>query len=667
MNCKPDNTLIISRGIKAVKNLDKFLDENTVINSLSSCRKHDNVLGWGFKTTAKRARDYADKHGLPYIALEDGFIRSIGLGVHGVPPLSLVLDRSGIYYSAVTSSDLEQYILANEFSDTDISRSQSAIANIKQCRLSKYNISTPKKSAECMKVIVIDQTFGDASVTGAMADENSFIEMLKGAIANHPDETIWVKVHPDVVCGKKQGFLYPLPFEHPRVRVFAETINPWDMLETATDVYTVSSLMGFEALMAGVKVHCFGMPFYAGWGLTEDKLICERRNVKRSLEQVFAAAYLHYARYVDPILERRCQLEDIIPYIVDVMRHQAVQSAMVNMQGISRWKKTWLIPFLDAWRLECPHSATARKLSWGVQADCELSIEDGFIRSVGLGVHFNQPISLVLDRTGIYFDATRPSDLETILNGDISPYLVERAERLLPQLLELGITKYNVGDSQSLSLPDDKRIILVPGQVESDASIRYGSPQVKSNRELLALVRQANPHAYIIYKPHPDVLAGQRDNGVWKNETLTLADLVVTDIAMDGLLHQVDEVHTMTSLAGFEGLLRGKAVTTYGMPFYAGWGLTTDKLHCERRQRQLSLFELMAGVLILYPTYIDPVSRQLCTVEQAVERLSEMKVGNVQVKNRRLQLLLKLKRFKHVYYRVKAAIYSLIKSKLGNV
>ena len=43
---------------------------------------------------------------------------------------------------------------------------------------------------------------------------------------------------------------------------------------------------------------------------------------------------------------------------------------------------------------------------------------------------------------------------------------------------------------------------------------------------------------------------------------------------MDVLLGIVDEVHTLTSLTGFEALLRGIEVHAYGGPFYAGWGLT---------------------------------------------------------------------------------------------
>jgi len=67
---------------------------------------------------------------------------------------------------------------------------------------------------------------------------------------------------------------------------------------------------------------------------------------------------------------------------------------------------------------------------------------------------------------------------------------------------------------------------------------------------------------------------------------------------------------TLTSLSGFDALLRGKAVTTYGLPFYAGWGLTTDMAFAAtscfaRRTRQLSLDELVAATLLRYPVYWD--------------------------------------------------------------
>jgi len=49
----------------------------------------------------------------------------------------------------------------------------------------------------------------------------------------------------------------------------------------------------------------------------------------------------------------------------------------------------------------------------------------------------------------------------------------------------------------------------------------------------------------------------------------------------------------MTSLSGFEALLRDKKVVTYGSPFYAGWGLTEDHAVTERRCRRRTLEELI--------------------------------------------------------------------------
>ncbi len=574
------------------------------------------------------------------------------MGVEGTQPLSLVVDEVGIYYDARQPSKLEQLIIANEtLSDELLLRSQRVINAIKYYRLSKYNQHRSDADLIIQKpqVVVIDQTVGDASVDGAMANAQSFIDMLYAAITAHPNETIWVKVHPDVICGKKKGFLYPLPFEHPNIRVYAESVNPWDFLDSAQHVYTVSSLMGFEALMAGCQVYCFGMPFYAGWGLTQDQQQVDRRNLSRSLEQVFAAAYFQYARYVDPILGQRCELEQIINIVIDEFALQQKPSTNITFSAISWWKKRWIGDFLSAWKMEQSDNRESALLGWGLKEPQQhtYTIEDGFIRSVGLGVHFNRPISLVCDRSGIYFDATRPSDLESLLNTKVmSEWDLYRAQQLIEQLNQSQITKYNVGHHSTLQLPQDKTLILVPGQVEGDASIRYGSPKIKTNAQLLAASRAANPDAYIIYKPHPDVLAGQRDNGNWQGDFQQYADLTVTDVSMATLLKQVDEIHTMTSLTGFEALLRGKKVVTYGMPFYAGWGLTTDKCHCPRRNQPQTLTTLVAMVLIYYPVYVDPISRKPCNIEQALMRVTQLKAGDYQVKDTRLKYLLALKKSK---------------------
>lgn len=257
-----------------------------------------------------------------------------------------------------------------------------------------------------------------------------------------------------------------------------------------------------------------------------------------------------------------------------------------------------------------------------------LRVEDGFLRSVGLGADLIRPLSWVVDERGIYFDATRPSDLEVLLQtGSFDAALLARARALRARIVALGLTKYNVGTAIWRRPRHAARVILVPGQVESDASIALGAPGIKTNLGLLQAVRKASPDAHIVYKPHPDVVAGLRRKGAGEEDAQRWCDEIVVDAPIGQLLNEVDEVHCLTSLAGFEALLRGKAVTCYGQPFYAGWGLTTDIVPIARRTRRLSLDELVAGALIRYPRYMSRKKDALISPEEALEELIEWRAG----------------------------------------
>ena len=254
-----------------------------------------------------------------------------------------------------------------------------------------------------------------------------------------------------------------------------------------------------------------------------------------------------------------------------------------------------------------------------------LRIEDGFIRSVGLGADLIRPISWVVDDLGIYYDATRPSRLERILaETAFDETALRRAEALRERIVAARLTKYNVGTGVWQRPDNGRRVILVPGQVETDASITYGAPDrvcvVRRNMDLLRAVREANPDAWVVYKPHPDVLARLRVKGCDEDAASRWCDEQIVDVSMGEILDCVDEVHVLTSLSGFEALLRGKPVTCYGQPFYAGWGLTLDMAPLPRRKRSLSLEQLVAGALIEYPRYVDRSGR-LSTPERALDDL----------------------------------------------
>lgn len=252
-------------------------------------------------------------------------------------------------------------------------------------------------------------------------------------------------------------------------------------------------------------------------------------------------------------------------------------------------------------------------------------VEDGFIRSIGLGADLHPPLSIVVDRSGIYYDPNHPSDLETILeSAAFPPALLARAEALIDTIVLRGISKYASERPSPLRQRPAKRTVLVPGQVEDDLSVRCGGGGVAGNLDLLRRARAAEPDSHILFKPHPDVDAGHRRGHVPDAEARAYADEIVRGESMPSLLARVDGVHVLTSLTGLEALLRGLDVTVHGQPFFAGWGLTRDLAPpIARRTRTLSLTELVAGSLILYPRYLDPVTERPCPPEVLLRRFAE--------------------------------------------
>lgn len=588
------------------------------------------VAGWGRKKSFYRAARLAARAGMPTWSLEDGFLRSVGFG-QSEPALSLVVDDLGIYYDARSPSRLEQLVAEGP---TDEVRARSVIAAWKMARVSKYNHARDfAGTLPESYVLVADQTLGDASIRFGMADAGSFERMLDAALAEHPDATVILKVHPEVLAGRKRGhFDLPRVARIDRVMVLGDDVHPVSLIERAKAVYTVTSQIGFEALLWSRPVRVFGMPFYAGWGLTQDELTAPVRRRAVSLERLVYAALVSYPRYLDPETGGRCEVERVIA-------HLRLQRQMRNRfapelfgLGFSFWKRGILPAFVFGSRLRFagangPVPDHASVLVWGNQAAPEnsgsvLRLEDGFLRSVGLGADLVRPLSWVVDDLGIYYDATRPSRLESILADTVfDTRLLQRAAALRQEICRLSVTKYNVSGAPWSRPAAAQRVILVPGQVESDASIAFGAPGVRRNIDLLRAVRAENPDAFVVYKPHPDVVAGLRSAGSGENEAAAWCDEVLIDCPMGDLLQKVDEVHVLTSLAGFEALLRGRRVVCHGMPFYAGWGLTDDRVTCSRRTRRLCLDELVAGAIFLYPTYVSRCSGRFTTPERALVEL----------------------------------------------
>jgi capsular polysaccharide export protein len=661
-------------GVTMVRSVHRLLDAELVYRPRGTPRRDTLALvGWGLKGKYAQTAALALRLGLRYLAVEDGFLRSVRLG-NVDPPLSLVFDDVGVYYDARTPSILERQI-GTPHTAAERQRGGALAAAWRAGRVSKYNhVREVAPPVQGPYTLVVDQTFGDMSIELGLASPTSFMRMLEAALDEHPGLPVLLKVHPDVIAGRKRAHFEALPAgAASRVTLLATDAHAPGLIEPAHAVYVVTSQMGFEALIWQRPVRTFGMPFYAGWGLTADELQAPaRRHTPHTvtLEDLVHAALIEYPRYLDPETLQRCEAERLIEWMSLQRRLRERFPPRIQAIAFSEWKQPVAQAFMAGSTLrfspvlQTPVDPDEGVLVWGrgqpapvptvapapaagtaPQSAPELHAEDGFLRSVGLGAGRVPPVSWVIDRRGIYYDATAPSDLEHLLEtSDFPPALLERARALRLAIVEAGITKYNVGSGVWTRPAGRRPVVLVPGQVESDASIRHGAPGIRSNLALLQAVREARPDAFIVYKPHPDVLAGKRTGDEGEAQARAWCDQIVTSTPIHRLYEQVDEVQTLTSLAGFEALLRGLPVVCHGCPFYSGWGLTTDHHDTPRRTRRLSLDQLVAGALLLYPTYVSRVTGAFTTAERALWELAHWESAAPPVEPWRQRLLRRLLR-----------------------
>ena len=425
------------------------------------------------------------------------------------------------------------------------------------------------------------------------------------------------------------------------IAVAVGEIDPWPLLASGTPWH----LHGDDELAALASIAGAPVQIHTPGRFGDERTSPEER------AHIVTVDLLGATRYRDPFTGEHQSVEEAINLLALWRETIDANHRIAVAAGIAWWKRREIERFLWAPRkrplrfltetgpaLAAASAAGGGIAVWPSRLPAEfrdeatrlgvplIRVEDGFVRSVGLGSNLFPPFSVAVDRRGIHYDPSQPSDLEHLLETASFPEpLIERARALEAFIVRVGISKY--GGSAAHPFPTrtpGRRLILVPGQVEDDMSVLLGGGGLASNLTLLERVRALEPDAEIWFRPHPDVDAGHRRGAVSDEEALRHADRVVRGGGMAQLLDLVDGVHVLTSLTGFEALLRGRDVTTHGVPFYAGWGLTRDLGAIpDRRTRTLTLHELVAGVLILYPRYLDPVSFLPCPAEMLMSRLAE--------------------------------------------
>lgn len=254
-------------------------------------------------------------------------------------------------------------------------------------------------------------------------------------------------------------------------------------------------------------------------------------------------------------------------------------------------------------------------------------MEDGFVRSSLLGASHATPYSLILDKKGLYYNPKVESNLEYLLNNynfSNNEKLLKEAEEVLSILIDLKISKYNqptIEKVDSLGIKLKKRVAIL-GQVDGDAAIKYGNPNNWTSEELIKLARYENPEADVYYRPHPEVYKGYQRSRFKQKKVEYFAKIVSSEEPLLDFLESIDHVYTINSLSGLEALLRGKKVTVVGVAFYAGWGLTDDRIKINRRERKLSLNELFAGIYLKYPMYLADLNNSAIGIQAACHRIN---------------------------------------------
>lgn len=310
----------------------KLYDADALLSSPQCVLYKDVELGQkiDFRQKHLDALAYALKKNIPFIMTEDGFLRSAdtwcNYSVHPMYRSSVchTFTTDVHYFDATRPSTMEKLLNDEELIITDEQRvrARKCINRIVSTHLTKYNhqpIYTPEigRKGVC-KVLVVDQSYGDNSISQGLANDETFARMLNDAIAENPGADIIIKKHPDSMAAKtvRKMSYYSDIVAHDNIYTFTTPINPISLIKYVDKVYVCTTQLGFEALMCGKEVHTYGMPYYAGWGITHDAIQCSRRTNKRSLEEIFYIAYIIYSHYVNPEKKCRCEIEEAMDFLL---------------------------------------------------------------------------------------------------------------------------------------------------------------------------------------------------------------------------------------------------------------------------------------------------------------------------------------------------------------
>lgn len=653
------------------------------IFGLNRTKHCDMFAGWGYGEYSQKAQRIAQKHNKPFIFLEDGFLRSPFVSSLSKQPYSLVIDTKAPYYDSSVVTDLENLICKTTLSLEQRHNAQIAIDFFVNKKLGKFTIINDIDNAmlpngfEQDSILLIDQVAGDLSLQYGQVTPEVAKYAFDFIVEAYPNKKIYLKLHPEVLAGKKKGCF---DFSHKQKNVICiSDIDLISLLAVKPHLFVLTSLAGFEGVLHGCPVTVFGLPWYAGYGLTNDKhsdaVTLAKRRKPVDLQTVFHCAYMIYSHYVNPISRKRTDFFTLMQHFSRIKRHIQMMRGHILAVGIRPWKRkdfySWIkTPFnkvtfctheknvlnilkgspqtdfkIIVWNYK--HSELIQKIETDYKNIKIIRVEDGFIRSYGLGSDFFPPLSLCFDNNHLYFYHTQnnKSDFHEIAQQvPFNQFFLERAKALKETIKKNNISKYNLEKITPINIKTDKYIIFVAGQVAGDASLRYGGlpDDLQNDYDLLKRVRTDYPNSYILYKPHPDVTKGNRAKGSDFDKCHEFYNQIEIDASVISCINVCDMVVILTSQTGFDALIRNKKVLCYGEAFYKNYNLCVND--SKILNSEMTLDNFIHTALVEYPLYKN--GKDYITPEIAIDIIMQQKYFT---KNPLRYLLIEFKLLRYLY------------------
>ena len=242
-------------------------------------------------------------------------------------------DRSNV-------SDLEKMLSTYDFlGDVALMEKAKELAKtIVGSGLSKYNFPSAQRSVRDVvghnsrrRILVLGQVEDDLSIQYGSSVKIGGNDLVMRAIYENPGSQVMYRPHPETFAFNKPHYSNISDVE-PYCHILGPEFLLSECISIADQIYTVTSLAGFEAALHGKPVVTFGRPFYAGWGFTIDREKDAARNRELTILEVLAGAYIKYPIYFHPLSNEVIDVSEAVKILQNI--RSAAQQVDLDRRSI---------------------------------------------------------------------------------------------------------------------------------------------------------------------------------------------------------------------------------------------------------------------------------------------------------------------------------------------